>query len=168
MCAIVGLGVRALDTVHGKEARTYNSLSTCGCCLAQTLGCKCINAGADMISECVDGTMSSTDAKSAGVDKNSQGTNVCMPGADVCAASVDGNELGTENNETSAGGIVIGVGGIITGADVKKAGARAELGADGKILSRMPNLNMNTISNVMKHLILQIPFTSLQSLKLKN
>jgi hypothetical protein len=69
--------------------------------------------------------VSGANTKSMGADGSSQYTNVCMPGADVCVVGVDGNASVDENNETGAGGIV-------TGADVKKAGARAEAGVDGK------------------------------------
>jgi hypothetical protein len=68
----------------------------------RTLGRKHINAGADGMLECVDGTSLDVDAKTTGIDKSFPYAYVCSPGADVCAAGVDVNESCSEKYGTGA------------------------------------------------------------------
>jgi hypothetical protein len=91
-CAVAGPGVGALDTVHGKGARTYSPSGACGCYLARTLEHKRINAGTDGMLECADGT-------SSGADEIFAYAYVCLPGVDVCVAGADVNESCSENSE---------------------------------------------------------------------
>jgi hypothetical protein len=70
---------------RGKGARTYSPSGACGSCLVRTLGRKRINAGADGMLECADGT-------SSGADDIFGYIYVYLTGVDVCAAGADGND----------------------------------------------------------------------------
>jgi hypothetical protein len=65
----------------------------------RTLGRKCINAGADRMLKCADGTSSGADGKITGIDESFAYAYVCSPGADVCAVSTDVNKSCSENLE---------------------------------------------------------------------
>jgi hypothetical protein len=90
-CAVAGLGARTLDTMQDKEAWTYSPPGVCGCCLTRTLGGKCINVDADVMSKywrkgCRRGHV--------------------YTGRKFAAGGANGNVAATENNETGAGRIV--------------------------------------------------------------
>ena len=57
-----------MDTVHGKEARTYSPLGACGSCLARTVGRKRIDEGADGNSSGADAITTGAYAHTADAD----------------------------------------------------------------------------------------------------
>ena len=87
--ALVGPIAGALDTMHSKGVPTYSPPDTCGSCLRQTLKRKRINASANEMLECVDGTSSGADVITMGVDDNFAYAYVCLPSADICVTSAD-------------------------------------------------------------------------------
>jgi hypothetical protein len=135
---------------HGKGAQTYSPSGACGNCLARILGRKRINAGADGMLECTDGTSSGADDIFAYIYVYSTGADVCAAGADGYDSCFDGrgrNVNGRERNinghghninrrgrninghgwkKIGVGGIMTGADGIIMGEDLKSAGSRAE------------------------------------------
>jgi hypothetical protein len=82
---------------RGKGARTYSPSGACSSCLARTLGRKHINAGADGMLECADGT-------SSGADDIFGYIYVYSTSADVCAAGADGNDSCSDGHGRNVNG----------------------------------------------------------------
>jgi hypothetical protein len=100
---------------RGKGARTYSPLGACGSCLARTLGCKRINAGADGTLECADSTSSSADVCAAGADGN-----------DSCSDGRERNVNGRGRNVNGRGRYINGRGRNIHGRGREKIKASTE------------------------------------------